>query len=836
MAADNGDDKFLADVREWFRKASQFEDHNRQKMKDDLKFVRVGGESQWPTYALDARRMPGQERPVLTDNRVKQFTTSVKNQLRQNTPAIKVNPANDKASKDTADILQGVIRNIEAVSKADIAKDTAAEFAVDIGLGYFGLMTKYVEDDSFDQDIVYRLIPDPFKVFFDPYSVEPDGSDAKRAMLIEDIDRTSFERDHPNVELTAWDGGDAGDLDGWLTEDTVRVAEFFEIREEKATLLLLADGTTMWDADYQKKLQEAAQWAKENPPPPPMPGPDGQPMPPPPVQNPMQPAPIQQQRETARRRCHWFKLGGNVVLERSIIPTSYIPIFPVYGEMWIHDDKRHVQGMVRGAKDPQRMFNYWLSSVAEQVALQPKTPFIAPEGSFEGHEDLWRTANTHNHPYLEYTVVTEGGQVMPRPERQPPPPVPTGYVEQMQVALEGIKAAVGMQDPMVGAGQSAQQSGKAIRALQQQGAIGTSHYADNQARTVEHAGRVLIEMIPEVYDSKRVLRILGEDGTPDYATHDPNQGQSMQEQPNPITGEVKTIYNLGVGRYDVKVTTGPSYGTKREEGFETMTEMMRVFPALGQVAGDLVMRLSDSPYADEMADRMKAAIPPQILQATENKQGDPQLMAAQQHIQQMSQQMQQMQQQMQQMQQENESKQMDFQAKAQEAQVKMAEAEVRKQELMVKMGELQQAQNPNQGQMEQMYQQYDQLQGLVEQLAQENQSLKEQAAQAQDDFEKQAQEFALKQHEAMLKERDMALKERQVHHAISKDEAETAKEQDQEGRVGSIENALSELAERVNAPVASVVKVTKVRDKKGNLVGVIKVKSDGTQEQVGIDE
>lgn len=666
-ARKESDEEFLKRIREDFKVTADFESEERVKMLDDLRFVRLGGEYQWPDYARKNRMTPGAERPMLTDNRVKQYRTSVINQIRQNMPAIKVRPVDDQADIKTAEILQGVIRNIEALSKADNAKDKAIEFAVDCGRGFFGLMTQYVTDDSWDQEIAFRIIPDPFKVYLDPYSVEPDGSDARFGFLVEDMPRTQFEREYPDVDLTDWDEGAAGDVDGWMSEETVRIAEHYEVVETPMELVLLQDGRTLWADEVEEMAQQALNMA-----------------------------PVQATRKSVRKRCVWSKICGNQRTETRELPTQYVPLIPVYGEEFWDEGRHYMQGLVRNAKDPQRLYNFWLSSVAEQVALQPKVPFIAPEGTFEGHETEWAAANSKNFAYLEYTPVTLGGQVLAGPSRQPPPPIPTGYVEQMNTALEGIKAAVGMQNPAIGAPETANQSGRAIRSLQQQAAIGTAHFGDNLAKSVEHAGRIIIEMIPKIYDTRRVMRILGEDGAADHAVHDPNAPAAMQKQQNPMTGEITTIYNLGVGRYDVQVSAGPSYGTKRQEGFDALTQMVQSMPQLGQVAGDLIIRLSDSPYADEMADRLKAILPPPVQAIANNTDGqapDPQLMAAQQQIQQMGQQMQQMGQELQKLQAEQGSKQQEVQMKSMELQAqqeqKAAELQIKQMELQAKQEDLQ---------------------------------------------------------------------------------------------------------------------------------------------------
>lgn len=768
------DEEFLKRVRADFKAVADFEATERVNMLDDLRFVRLGGEHQWPEYARKNRNTPGAERPMLSDNRVKQYRTSVINGIKATMPAIKVRPVNDTADVKTADVIQGVIRNIEALSKADNCKDKAVEFAVDCGRGYFGLMTRFVSDDSWEQEIAFRLIPDPFKVYLDPYSVVPDGSDARYVFLVEDMPRKQFEKEYPDVALADWDEGAAGDVAGWVEDDSVRVAEHFEIVETPMDLLLLGDGKTLWADDLQQMVKDGLKTPQ-----------------------------IQGRRKSIRRRCVWSKICGNVRHEKRELPTQYIPIIPVYGEEFWDEGKHHIQGLVRAAKDPQRLFNFWMSAVAEQVALQPKVPFIAPEGTFEGHENEWAGANSKNFAYLEYTPVLIGGQVLAGPSRQPPPPIPSGYVEQMQTALDGIKAAVGMQDPAIGASEAANQSGRAIRSLQQQAAIGTSHFGDNLAKSVEHAGRIIIEMIPEIYDTRRVLRILGEDGSPDYATHDPRQGAAVNQVQNPITGAIETIYNLGVGRYDVRVDAGPSYGTKRQEGFDALTQLVQQMPQLGQVAGDLIVRLSDSPYADDMAERMKAALPPPILAATEKKDGQappsPELMQAQQQIQQMNQQMQAMGQELSKLQAESQSKQAELQGKQMELQGRQMEMQIKGQELQLKQYELQTKRLEVTGETE------------------EQAAVRQQHEQEYEQFEIDALTHltqSLEQLQQQLTEHREAVEGLRQNHAAA-----------HEHTINQI-NQHMETMRNANPPT---VGIRALRDASGKLIGGMQLKADGTE-------
>jgi Phage P22-like portal protein len=654
-SAKESDDEFLARIRDWWRTMADFEAKVRAEMLDDLKFVRIGGVEQWPTYARDARNIPGQERPMLTDNRIKRYRTSVINQIRQNTPSIKVRPVDDSGDGKVAEILQGVIRNIENVSRASNALDKAVEYAVDCGRGYFGIHTKYVSDDTWDQDIAFRLISDPFRVYYDCFSIQPDGSDAKSAMIVEDISREQFERDYPGVELQDWAEGTTGDR-SWLEEDSVRVAEFFELIETPAELVLTVDGRTVWADDLT---------------------PEDQP---------------QQTRKTTRTTCGWWKIAGNQILEQGELPCSFVPIIPVFGEEWWNQGQREICGLVRAAKPPQQLLNFWLSAVAEQVALQPKVPWVGPAGAFEGFEEKWSQANSRNFAFLEYEPTTLGGTVLPAPSRQAPPPIPSGYVEQINFAVEGIRAAVGMEDPSVGRGQGPDQSGRAIRSLQEQGAVATFHFSDNLSKSVAQAGRIILQLIPSIYDTRRVLRILGEDGEEvEHIEHDPQQPQAMIEVQEE-NGEVRKIYNLAVGKYDVVAVAGPSYTTKRQESFDAAAQLIQGMPQLGQLAGDLILRNWDAPGADLMADRLKAALPPQILAATEGDDVDPQMMAAQQQLQQMQEQLMQLQQQLQLAADERGLKEGELQIKSGALQVQQYEAETKRMALL--KPEQAQAQDP----------------------------------------------------------------------------------------------------------------------------------------------
>ena len=325
-----------------------------------------------------------------------------------------------------------------------------------------------------------------------------------------------------------------------------------------------------------------------------------------------------------------------------------------------------MQSLVRNAKDAQRMYNYWVSQEAEMLALAPKAPFIGYGGQFEGYETQWKTANTTNWPYLEVNPdVTDGaGSVLPLPQRAQPPMASSGLLQAKAGASDDIKSSTGQYDSSLGA-TSNERSGKAILAREKQGDTGTYHYVDNLARAIRHCGRQLVDLIPKIYDTERIARIIGVDGEVKSAKINPDQQEPVKKIVNEAGITIEKIYNPSVGKYDVAVSTGPSYMTKRQEALDAMSQLLQGNPQLWQVAGDLFVKNMDWPGAQEMAKRFAKTIDPKLLSDSDE---DPALAAAQQQMEAMGKEMDQMHQMLQ-----NVSKSME----AQDLQIKQFDSEVK---------------------------------------------------------------------------------------------------------------------------------------------------------------
>jgi hypothetical protein len=599
----------LDTMRARFTQALSAYSDTREDELDDLRFMAGSPDNQWqwPADVLATRgSVQGQTinaRPCLTINKLPQHVRQVTNEQRQNRPAGKVIPADDRADVKVAEIFDGMIKHIEYISDADVAYDTACDNQVTFGEGYIRLLTEYCRDDSFDQDIKIGRIRNSFSVYMDPSIQDPCGADAEWCFITEDMVKDEYERQFPNAQpissIMSRGVGDAN-LGQWLQEDTIRIAEYFYYEHKTSTLHLYPGNVTAFKGTQQDRAL-SLQFGK-------------------PVRT----------REVDRKQVKWIKTNGYEILEERDWAGKHIPVVRVVGNEFEVDGQVYISGLVRNSKDAQRMYNYWTSQEAEMLALAPKAPFIGYGGQFEGYELQWKTANTNNWPYLEVNPdVTDGaGAVLPLPQRAAPPLAQTGLIQAKLGAADDIKGTTGQYDASLGM-QGNERSGKAILAREKQGDTGTYHYVDNLGRAIRHVTRQLIDLIPKIYDTERVARIIGVDNEVGMVKINPMQPEPVREIRDQMGNVIEKIYNPTVGQYDVMVTTGPSYMTKRQEALEGMATILQTNPDLWAVAGDLFIKNMDWPGAQEMAARFRKIIDPKVL-ADEDK--TPELQMAEQQI------------------------------------------------------------------------------------------------------------------------------------------------------------------------------------------------------------
>ncbi len=580
----NTDQDILARARARFSLCEEAEAEIREAAVDDIKFC-TG--DQWPADVKTARELD--KRPCLTINRLTEQLRQVLNEQRQNRPAIKVNPVDDEADIETAEVIQGLIRHIEYSSNAEIAYDTASDGQVKGGFGYFRLITDYVDETSFDLDILIKRIRDPFSVYLDPDYTEPDGSDIEYGFIIDTMSKETYKRTFPNstaAQMTDWSSIGSTSA-GWMNKDDVRIAEYYEKQYKKTKIFLLDDGRVVKADDLDAETLMGLSR-------------DG-------VTQPQ----IVNTRETEIAEVKWYKINGVEILDKTDVHGTYIPIIPVLGDEYFVDGKRVLESLVRHAKDPQRMYNYWKTAATEMIALAPKAPFIGQEGQFEGFEDQWKQANVKSYAFLQYRSVTSsGGQPAPPPQRGTYEPPVQAINQQAGACIEDIKATTGIYDASLG-NKAQELSGVALQRRVNQSNITNFHFSDNFKRSLRHAGDILLEWIPEVYNKAQAVRVLGVDGQQKIVRvnelFDSNEGQQKG-------------FFLGKGKYDVTIDTGPSYQTKRQEAVADMLDLTKSVPGAMQNALDLLVRNMDWPEAQKIADRLKKLLPPGLAENDDKDQ------------------------------------------------------------------------------------------------------------------------------------------------------------------------------------------------------------------------
>ena len=609
MPADNQKkhDAILEEAKRFREKCITVNAENRRLAVDDLTFL---SGKHWDSRDAALREKEG--RPVLTIDKLSTFVRQIKNDQRINKPSIKVHPVDDESDPETAKVRQGMIRYIEYSSNASIAYDTAIGCASETGLGYFRIITDYESEDSFDVVPRFVRIRNPLTVHFDPDSIEGDGSDARKVLVEERLGVTEFCSKYPESEIakTRKTTGNAARDD----MDDILVAEYIRVEDDPDELILLSNGEKGWKSDLLALPPDLT---------------------------------IVNTRKSARRTVRNYKIAGKCVgddgadfgevIEEADVPCKWIPVFPVYGNEIDIEGKVIRSGVIRGAKDPSRMYDYWMTSATEEYALRTKTPIIGAEGQFEGYEAQWAQANRRSFAYLQYKPKTVGGQLAPPPARQPMADVPVGAITMAMHASDDIKATTGMFDAALGARGPAT-SGIQEREQKRQGGVANFHYTDNLNRAVLQAGRCLLDMIPRLFDTERVARIMGDDET---ITSAPINKRLEQPEMDEKTGKIKTTINdMSVGQYDCTVSAGPSFSTLRQEASEAMVSFGQSWPKLMDIAGDKVVRAMDWPGAEEIAERIAKTIPPELLEdedKPEQQQIPPEVMQimqqAQSHIQ-----------------------------------------------------------------------------------------------------------------------------------------------------------------------------------------------------------
>ena len=533
-----------------------------RKAREDMYFISDNEDAQWDP----ADRKIRERRPCLTIDQLGQFIHQVANTIRMNTPTINIIPGTD-GDAETADIFKGLIRNIEYKSNADEAYDTGSLSSIRCSIGFIFVDHGYVSNDSFEQELTIRRSVNPLQCWIDCDSIEADGSDARRGIKIESISVQSFKRRFPEAEVSSFGEEKSG---SYKDDDSVNIAEYYEIIDE-------AKEVGLTDLGEMEEIIEGVEYSAT--------------------------------RTLKKSKIMRYLLSGADILKESRFPGKYIPIVPVYGEeAWI-DGKRQLYSLIRKSKDAQKMYNYWKSLETELLMKQPNAPVMAAAGTTEDYKEDWQ--NPGKSMVLRYNATDADGNPVPKPERLAPPTIPTGIVNAARATVDDIKATMGIYNASLGEA-SNETSGVAISRRKEEGDVATYHFGDNLVRSITHVGRLLVCAIPEVYDTARIIQIIGLEDEPQQIGVN---GAMAPDQERP--------FDLKKGEYGVRVVTGASFTTKRQEAAEFFQSIVEKQPELMTVMGDLLFKNMDFAGAQAMAERMKKVIDPKFLDENKDQEIDP---------------------------------------------------------------------------------------------------------------------------------------------------------------------------------------------------------------------
>lgn len=573
MAEDKENQDILNAAKKFRDEAQDYWKDIYEQGLDDKRFVTIKG-AQWHDDAYKKRSTEG--KPTLEINLVRAYVQQQINTMRQNRPQAKVVPVDSGADPETAKLLEGLIKDVEEASNFEDALDVAAANQVHAAVGFYRIVTDYINEKSFNQEPRFKTIPNPQAVLIDPLSKELDGSDMSRALVCEWVDKDQVEKEYGKDAVSDFEMDDSSKWDN-TTDKTVCVAEYFYKEEVADTLYMLTDGTVEFESALLEQFTED----------------DLKPL-------------IQNKRSSSRTEIKWAKVTGCKVLEKGVFPGQYIPIFPVYGEVtWVEND-RHVFSLVHFAKDAQRLFNYWKSTEAHILQKNQDEMTIVDDRGIAGFEE-WN--NPSGAAYLRFKATDDDGNVIPYPTKIGAAAPPVGILNASESAKGLIPDILNMHSPQMGQ-EVNNQSGRAIGLLQRQSDTAQYHFQDNLNKTIRHSARVLIGLFPILYDTEMVRRIVGADGDSELVRLNASTNLDQDEQSKAING---ILNDMSIGRFDVRMDTGPSFNTQREQSFALMMQLVQSNPTLFNLVADLIVINSPLLNAKEIAERVKMLVPPQAI-------------------------------------------------------------------------------------------------------------------------------------------------------------------------------------------------------------------------------
>ena len=608
-------------AKERFRNSLDSDKDEREQAYKDTCFAIDHEGCQWPADIRTNRETDSPPRPCLVLNKIPEKIDQVEGEFRQLRPSVKIRGVDSQADPKVAEILSGIVRHIEYNSNAHSeAYNTSHSSTLYSGRGAWRIDIEDAEEDPFIRDIKINRIPNVLTVYWDPASKKLDKSDSDYFFVTEEINRKNFKAEYPDEELGQDWEADAKTWEDWRTDEKIRIAEYWWREKEKRKFYRVRREVEGQEPE-EFTTDEPIEFIDE----------------------------VLEEKEVSVPKIKWCKMISNRILEGPHGHTGkYIPIIIEIGKEVNVSGQAKTRGMVRFAKEPQQMYNYWSSTATETYALAPKSPYLATSAMLHKHLTQWNQANTKNYPFLLWEVDPKAPGLGPK--RELPPQVSSAIAHELIRMEHDIMSSMGIYQASLG-DEGQEKSGKAITARQRQGSIGSYTFTSNFQTALAYSTKILIDLIPKVYDTERILRIRGEDDTEKTVPINARPNAPFMQQGNnefspdlisePRENVTEYVNDLSVGKYDVAVTIGPSYTTQREEAAAMLIDLVKAFPQIGMAAIDIIVANLDIPGSDELISRVKKMIPPELKDPEPGEEGqqaqeqppDPQVMIEMQKLQ-----------------------------------------------------------------------------------------------------------------------------------------------------------------------------------------------------------
>lgn len=592
-------------------------------------------------------------------NKLATLVNTLLGEQQQNTPQLDVRPLST-CDEQTAEIRAIITKDIMLSTDAKTVYQQAASQAFTGGFGAYMYDTYYKSQDSWDLEICLRSCKDPTRYFWDISADDVCKTDGMHAGYYYRMSRAKFRAVHgkdieekilkdanvtqseEEIALVSEPGRvPDGDQFSWADDDSITILHYYKRTYVKDTLYKMSNGKTLnqdemgelilKSQEFVQKMQQSEQMQPDM---------FGEM----PQQNmgegseingewitlydDGEPVRIEDKRPVKKSKIMHYHIAGDYILEKSEFPSEDLPIiFMDQHSFYQKDGKQVCRPFIIDCIDAQRYLNYLGTQSAFILKVSRYDQFMMSKQNARGldTQKIW-TDPSNIQGALYYDESPSGA----KPEQLMPPELSRSLMEQYQRAQDDLYTSTGMYPARLGQ-QGTEVSGAAVDARTRQGNNPTFVAFNSVSRAVAGGGKIANQMVPRVYDTERVIRLLN-----------PMNGESLITV-NKQSDEYGALIENDIrkGSFEVILQAGPSYEGQKSQALESLNGIIQADPQLFSLIADLYAENLPLANTIEIKNRLKTLVPPQIIEAgktgkmppPQQQQPDPQQVLAQQDMQ-----------------------------------------------------------------------------------------------------------------------------------------------------------------------------------------------------------